>query len=58
MFLYFKYFFNIGERSFEKNFDKMKRYHGIRYFQEVTKGKLDGYILNEDHNKDPYEEEK
>ena len=36
--------------------DKMNRYHGIRYFQEVSKGKLDGYILEEDSNKDPYEE--
>ncbi|MFL2714939.1 MAG: hypothetical protein ACJ0FR_02480 [Gammaproteobacteria bacterium] len=58
MSLWFKYFYNIGERSFNKGMDKMNRYYGIRYFQEVSKGKLDGYILEEDYNKDPYEEEK
>ena len=30
--LWFKYFYNIGEKSVIKGMDKMNRYHGIRYF--------------------------
>ena len=57
VFLYYKYFYNTGEKLLLRNVDKVIIYHGIRYRQEVEKGNLDDYILKEDFTKDPYEED-